>query len=937
MRSTGRVLGLCAVVSACATVALQAPAALGANFGIKEWEAGTCTEKGCEASTPEQFYTQAAGHPPFGITDFALNTNATTGAPEGKIKEVRVDIPPGLSVNPFAVPYCKLTELESIAGCPEKTQVGEAKLKVHVLAIIPAEVSAPVYNMQPRAGAPLEADFEPIPGEIVHIVGGIDWSGDYHEFFTIKEIPNGLAELVESRLIFFGTSLSGGDLPFITMPSACSGPQTTYLKVASYEGAEEAKSFTTGPPDLATPIGATGCEAVPFKPEINVTPSTTQSDRPDAAAIEVKVPQIADSKSIDSSTLKDAHVTLPEGMTLNPAAASGLEACTNAEFGKGTTSSIKCPAGSQVGTDTIETPDLPAKVLTGNVYVGEPLSTNPESGQEYRIFIDAEAPNYGVSVRLEGRVSANAGTGQLTTAVLENPQVPFSDFIVSLGGPRTPLANPLVCGAATSRASSLLPYSGNPAANPFISFPIDFDGKGGTCPSPLPFALTQSASSAPATAGSATGFTLSLARNDGNQYLSKVSVTLPPGLVGKIPTVTLCGEPQAALGTCPAASEIGTATVSAGAGPSPLTLSGPVYLTGPYGGAPFGLSVAVPANNIGPYSYGTIVTRASISIDPYTARVTITSSIPTMVGGVPLRLRTVTVSTNRPGFMLNPTNCGVLATNTTLTSTFGATQALSTPFQASGCDALPFNPKFSVSSDARTSRRNGASLVVKLSYPAGAAANIASVSTQLPKQLVARLSTLNHACPEATFNANPAACPAASRVGGARAATPVLPGKLMGSTYFVSHGGAAFPDLDVVLSGSGVTVILVGHTNISGGITTSTFAALPDVPVSSFILWLPTGSFSALTANGNLCAPKRLIRQRKRITRRVHGRLVHVFRTIRRLRAVPLVMPTIITAQNGKVIRQRTKISVSHCPRTLHRKRHRTRRRSRRHHSRHRR
>lgn len=892
MGLTGRISVVAVLVGL--ALALSAQAALGA-FGIAKWEAGTCTSPECTKSTPQDFYTKAAGHPPFGITDFELKTNPTTGAPEGKIKDVRVDIPPGLSVDPLATPQCKPTGL-GLLGCPLSAQVGEARLKVHALQIIPAEITAPVYNVQPPAGVPLEADFEPAPGEVVHIVGGIDWSGDYHEFFTIKEIPNSIAELVDSRLIFFGTKISGGALPFITMPSPCSGPQTTYLKVASYEGAEETKSFTTGPPDLAEPIGVTECNKVPFEPEVAVRPATRQSDQPDGATVEVKVPQNSDPNGVDSSTLKDAHVTLPAGMTLNPAAADGLQACTDAQFGKGTANPVDCPPGSAIGTVTVETPNLPPKSLLGNVYVGQPLSNDPESGREYRIFLDAESARYGVSVRLAGQVSANASTGQLTTAVLENPQVPFSDFVVHLNpGAHAILANPLVCGPATTNAV-LAPYSGNPPALPSEAFAVDFDGKGGACPSPLPFSLSQSLSTTPSTAAASPALAYGLGRAEGQQYVLRLTTVLPPGLIGRIPAVTLCGEPQAAAGTCPAASEIGTVTVALGSGPSPYVTSGRAYMTGPYGGAPFGMSVVVNAEKVGPYDYGTIVTRASVGVDPYSARVVISSQLPTIVGGAPLRLRSLALNVARPNFLLNPTNCEPLATDTTLTSTFGATQSLSSPFQAGGCSALGFGPKFSARTRKKTSRVNGAELIVRVRVPGSSRANIRSVFTQLPKQLPSRLSTLNLACRQAVFAAGPFACPKAAQVGTVVVRTPVLPVPLRGPAVLVSHGGAAFPDLDFVLSGDGVTVILVGNTNIAKGITSSNFASLPDVPVSSVEVRLPMGRKSALGANGNLC---------------------------RR----PLYMPTVITGQNGKVLRVRTRILVAGCPhkkhkRSGHRRRH---------------
>jgi hypothetical protein len=884
----------------CGVAALSAPAAQ-AEFGIKTFEAGTCKSDTpeCTYASPEaQFFTQAAGHPPLGITGFEVNT-APSGEPEGSIKDVRVDVPPGLAVNPQATEQCTKEQFEA-GVCPLGSEVGSDEITAFVGLVKLGPISLPMYNIVQPEGVPAEFGFELDVAHLidihVYIVGGISWydeaeagenskvpTGNYHEFFTIKEIPTTIA-IVKSRLKFNGTAGNG---TFLTLPSVC-GTQTSYLHADSYQSPGQFQEYQTVSGEPPKAVSVNGCKEVPFKPEIAVTPAAgqTQSDRPDAATVQVKVPQSESAVTLNSSTVKDARVTLPEGMTLNPAVvANGLEACSDAQFGKGTANPVTCPPGSKVGEVTIETPDLPAKSLTGSIYVGQPTSTNPESGNEYRIFIDAEAPRYGVSVRLEGHVSANAATGRLTTAVLENPQVPFSDFILTLNGPHTPLANPLMCGPATAN-SSLTPHSGNPAAEPFVSFPIDFDGKGAACPSPLPFVLGQSAATTPTTGGATTNFNFNLTRGEGQQYVSKLTTVLPPGLVGKIPDVRLCGEPQAARGECGAASQIGTVSVSLGSGSPLLTLPGTAYLTGPYGSAPYGLSVVVPAEKVGPYDYGKIVTRASISVEPFTSRIVVSSQLPTIVGGVPLRLRSIDVNVNRSNFAINPTSCAALKTETTLTSTFGSNQPLSTPFQATACSALAFAPKLTASTNAKTSRANGAILVVKVAYPAGAQANIKSVLVTLPKLLASRISTLNNACPEATFNASPLSCPSLSKVGSATVATPALPGKLTGTAIFVSHGGAAFPDLDLVLQGDGVTVILIGNTNISKGVTTSNYASIPDVPVSSFEVRLPTGKDSVLSAIGNLCKSS-------------------------------LIMPTTITAQNGKVIKQSTKVAVGDCPITV--------------------
>jgi hypothetical protein len=462
--------------------------------------------------------------------------------------------------------------------------------------------------------------------------------------------------------------------------------------------------------------------------------------------------------------------------------------------------------------------------------------------------------------------------------------VPFEDVIVNFdGGPRAPLANPLSCGPATP-AATLVPYSGQPPkAATATGFTVS--GTGSTpCPAPLPFALTQSTVDRSASAGAFTSFTLDFARGDGQQYLSQVRTVLPAGLLGAIPSVPLCGEAQAAAGSCPAASEIGKASASAGAGPEPYGFAGHVYLTGPYQGAPYGLSIVVPAV-AGPFDLGNVVTRAGIGVETYSGRVVVTSSLPTITGGVPLRLKTLSVAIDRPSFLLNPTSCAPLASDSALTSTFGAAQSLSTPLQVGDCAKLAFKPSFAAYTDAKASRANGASIEVKIAQGPHEA-NIREVQLQLPKRLPARLTTLQKACPAATFEVAvpPGACAETSRVGSATVATPVLPDKLTGPAYLVSHGGQAFPDLDLVLRGDGVEVVLVGHTHISSaGITTSTFEALPDVPISNVAVSLPLGPQSVLSANGNLCKAR-------------------------------LQAPTTIIAQSGAKIAPQTTIAVRNCP-----------------------
>jgi hypothetical protein len=893
----GRIL-LAALLTG-SVVGVAAPAAE-ASFGVSSWEAYTCVESTCKDTPPSGLYLQAAGHPNFGITDFGFKFTEglpTVKTPEGNVKDVRVDLPQGLSVNPEATVQCTEAQLNA-SECPPESKVGEdeatgtANFEGLARATLPQKF--PVFNMARNPGEPARFGVEikiPLVANVrSYLEGGISWhhetetaensgvpTGDYHEFFEIKEFPKS-PELVESRLIFWGVpqehSGVGTPTAFLTLPSTCSSKPITYLHVDSYQEPWNFLKYQN-----ETPLATTGCGSLAFHPGISLEAETAQSDQPDGVRGALHVPLTTASPSQPNSpNVSTAEVTLPEGMTLNPSAAHGLESCSNGQIGLGTNNAIGCPAASQLGTVVVEAPGVPAGALTGSIYLAQQESQDPESGREFRVFLVAEAPQFGVGVRLEAELRVNQQTGRVTAVIANSPQIPFENFRLQLkGGALAPFANPLLC-AVGQTAATVTPYTGEAAAlasSPFATT--------GCASSPPPFKLAQSTQTQSSKAGAYTPYTLNFARADGQQYLQRVSTTLPGGLLGAIPSVTLCGEPQAAQGKCAAASQIGTATVLAGAGSTPYSFSGPVSLTGPFGGAPYGLSVAIPAV-AGPFNLGTVVTRATLNVGLYSGRVTATSVLPTIVGGVPLRLKGISIAINRANFLFNPTSCGALASESVLGSTLGATQSLSSPLTVSGCAALPFKPSLSASTGAKSSKANGASLEVKVTQGLHQA-NIRQVILSLPRALPSRLTTLQKACPVARFEDGepPGTCPSTSRVGGATVSTPVLAGKLAGPAYLVSHGGGAFPDLDLVVRGDGVEVVLVGHTQIASGTTTSKFEALPDVPITGVAVDLTTGARSLLGANGVLCKE-------------------------------PLVAPTTMIAQSGTKITRRTTITVTGCP-----------------------
>ncbi len=682
-----RRLSIVVVVMALGAV-FAAPAAH-AEFGIQSWQALTCAENAdipatpglpplaqspnqCTASTPSKFFTQAAGHPNWAITDFTLNTAG--GFPEGFVKDIVVESPEGLSVNPEATPQCTIAQL-SVDACPANTQVGTNYLTVSVseppCPCAQERVALPVYNMVPFEGVPSMVAFLTETGP-TFIVGSLN-PVDQHVTFTITNVhppsagPPASPPIVGSRLVFDGQAGNG---TYLTMPSNCAGGQTTKLKVDSY-GPPYAPESLSAEESFTTSVGDENCEAVPFEPTIAVTPQGGAVDSPEATTVNVGIP-FDPTEPIANSYLKTAKVTLPEGMGINPSSANGLVACTDEEFHKGTNKEIECPDASKIGTVEVQTPSLPADSLGGTIYVGKPLSNNPSTGEQFRIFIYVTSARYGVNVRLIGKLFPNLNTGQLTAVIDENPQATFSSFKLRFnGGPNGTLTTPGICGPNTT-TTQLTPWSGNADATPTGSFTLTSNPSGGSCPKTLaerPFAPSYTATSDSTNAGSYSPFRVHIGRPDGQQELKGVDVTLPPGLTGKLAGISYCSEAALAAAaansgaaeqaspSCPTESMIGTTSTEAGTGTNPLKIAGKAYLAGPYKGAPLSMAVITPAV-AGPYDLGTVVVRVALFVNPETAQIhAVSDPIPDVFGGVKLDLRTIDVNLERSKFMRNPTNC----------------------------------------------------------------------------------------------------------------------------------------------------------------------------------------------------------------------------------------------------------------------------------------
>jgi hypothetical protein len=674
-----------------------------------------------------------------------------------------------------------------------------------------------------------------------------------------------------------------------------------------------------------------GCEKLPFAPSIEVNPDVLAGNTPSGYTVTVRMPQEGTVglehegvPALSTAAVRESTVTLPAGVLLSPSAANGLEACDEGLVGflgpdpQHFTPHIPepdelqpgvnfCPNGAKVGTVTIKSPDL-ANAFEGGVYLAK-QEANP-FGSLYAMYLIAQDPVSKVTVKLSGRIDVNPTNGQISTTFVDTPEVPFEELTIHLfGGPRASLSTPALCGtyatgstfgawSGASAAAQIVKTVENPETHaheivPSSGFAITSGAEGSGCANPLPLAPGFSAGSTNTQAGGFTGFETTISHRDSDAAPTSLTMKLPPGLAAMISSVEQCGEAQANAGTCGPGSLIGEATAVAGLGGDPFTeTGGRVYITGPYHGAPFGLSIVIPAN-AGPFEFGYVVTRAALNVDPSTAAVTITSELPTFVNtnryqtGAPVQLKSVHVVVTRPNFQFNPTHCTEEHITGTLTGVGGASAPLDQRFQASNCGVLPFNPGLTTSTTGTYSRVNGTEFRVTVTSKAGEA-NIAKTRLVIPEQLPSRLTTIQQACLEKIFNVNPAACNEGSNIGMAIVHTPVLKNPLTGPVYLVAHGGAEFPDVEFVLNGeNGLRLILDGKTKIRHGITTSTFETVPDAPVERFEAIFPPGPHSALTGfstNGSsICGES-------------------------------ISIPTWIIGQNGKTVERRTPVAFTGCP-----------------------
>ncbi len=855
--------GLLALVIGCALLATLGAAPAMASFGVTSFSNTLTNQDG----TPD---TQAGSHP-FDMTTSMTFTQQASGAVTENVKDVAVGLPPGLIGDPNATPRCPVTQLNS-GSCPTASQVGELTITINLGGGgSNSTISEPLFNIVPPTGTTAE-----FGANILLVNSYLDVSvrtGSDYGLVTTSSNLSTLLPLAGISVTLWGVPAqqngSGAPLtPLLTLPTSCTGPLTSTLSADSWQSRGDFATASSVSPAM------TGCDKLSFNPSITAQPDTTVADSPAGLAVDVHVPQAPDvPNALATPDLKSASVTLPQGVSLSPSRADGLQACSQAQFGLNDASEPACPDASKIGTAEIDSPISPDP-LTGGIFLAQ-QGNNP-FGSTFAIYVATEAD--GTLIKLAGNVQADPVTGQLTTTFTNNPQLPFTDFKLNFfGGPRAAFATPQSCGSFTT-TSDLQPWS-SPASGPDAtasdSFALTSGCVGG-------FAPSFTAGTTNPQAGAYSPFALSFSRSDSDQNLSGLRVTLPPGVSAKLAGVPLCSEAQIsqaqapgrtgaqelASPSCPSSSQVGTAEIGAGPGSDPFFLSGKVYLTGPYKGGPNGLVVIVPAV-AGPLDLGTVAVRQVLNIDPTDAHVTVTSDpFPTILDGVPLRLRRVDVNLNRANFTVNPTSCDPAQITGALTSTGGATASVSSRFQAGGCQALGFSPslKISLTGKGKTVSGDHPTLTAKLGEPAGQA-NISSAKVTLPLSLALDPKNSNRVCPYATalaVHGGAVGCNPNTIVGTASASTPLLSEPLTGNVYLVqgirfnARGQAirTLPTLLIPLRGQFALDLRASTATNKSNALVSTFSNVPDVPVSQFDLNINGGPKGLLVITGrkeNIC------------------------------------------------------------------------------------
>jgi uncharacterized repeat protein (TIGR01451 family) len=826
---------------------------------------------------------QAGAHADL-TTTVAFNTINHEGSLAGDPKDTTDNLPPGFAGDLTDMPACAVAYFSAHDECPVSDQVGSATVMLHGLP--DHQVMTPVYNLAPNPGTTAKLAFNVFA---FNVQGDVSVRpGDQGLQTTFHDTSASAAEIDAVSLAIWGVpgdpshdalrgtycdsaggcnhvggSPSGTVTPFLTTPTSCSG-QVLEAEFRSSSWQQPATEVTE-----QMPFGPlSGCQHLAMQPSISAEPTTTNAYSATGLDVGLEIPQTFENPhGLTTSHLKQAVVTLPAGMSLNPSAGAGLGFCTEAQLASETAESVQgegCPNDAKVGTVRVKSPAIPEEA-SGALYVAKPF-VNPFHSL-LALYIVAKIPDRGIIVRSAGEVHPDPVTGQLTTTFPENPQLPFSDFTLSFRqGQTSPLITPPACGQYTVDGQ-LTPWSNLLTTDPVsATFSVSHGVNGGPCPSGgvPPFHPELHAGTTSNAAGHYSPFYIRISRQDGEQEITHFSIKLPPGVIGKLAGVSQCsdaaiaaakarehdggGAEEQAAPSCPATSEVGHTLVEAGVGSVLAQAPGKVYLAGPYHGSAISV-VAITAARVGPFDLGTVVVREALRVNPETGEVFVDSTgsdpLPHIIQGIPTHLRTIRIYMDRPEFVLNPTSCEPTSTaSTVLGSGLDFVSAAddvpfvaTSPFQAADCAALPFRPKLTLKLKGSTKRGGNPALHAHLAMHGIGEAGLAYAQTSLPPTEFLDNAHIGTVCTRVVFKEGAVEgekCPPGSLIGHAKAVTPLLSEPLEGPIYLRSNPERELPDIAAALHAQEINVVAVGHTeSAKGGGLRNTFEVVPDAPITS--------------------------------------------------------------------------------------------------------
>jgi hypothetical protein len=839
------------------TSAVSAAGALG--FGITLVEALLST-------------TTANDHPEF-TTNLVLNHQGSgSEIAEGAqtAQSISVSLPPGLIGNPNAVPKCKMGEMVAFANCPPASQVGLTQVRVAGFGAF----TAPVFNVEPPHPNQEVARLGFLAGVYPAFIDvQVRTSSDYGVTATVRD-TSGISALLEAKTVLWGSPADASHdeqrlttleafpcnaqsepgiackqpehrrsspIPpsdrkaFMNNPSACQAGEVRF-SATSYQ--LPGQVFTASDP--LPPI--TDCVGLPFAPTFEAEPTRPAAGAPTGIHAVLRLPQHLGEDERATATMREARVTLPEGMQVAAGAANWIGTCSGDQVGFHKEVDTACPDNSKLGTATIVSPAL-STPIEGTIY-----QRSPEPGRQLGLWLTADA--LGLHIKLPGSLEPDKQTGRLTAVFTDLPQVPVEEIDLDVwGGPRAPLQNPDHCGTFTTDFS-FSPHSNDPAATGQSTMQITEGCNQGFDP-------TLHAGVTDPVAGRYSPFVFDLTRPDGQQALRGFELKLPDGELAKLKGVPLCSDADANAASCPQGSKIGHLQATTGPGPEPFTLPEPgkpepqIYLAGPYKGSPFSIVSEVPAQ-AGPFDLGVLAVRSGLDVEPEIGRAVVKADpLPQYFEGVGIAYQNLHAVVDRPEFNLNPTDCREMAVTSDVTSTQGTVAHPAARFQVDGCKALKFKPKLSLKLRGGTERADYPALTAVLKARKGDA-NIAATSVALPHSEFLAQEHIGTICTRKQFAAD--RCPKGSVYGKAKAITPLLDKPLAGPVYLRSSDHP-LPDLVAKLGGE-LEIDLVGRIDsIHGGIRTS-FGSVPDAPVTKFVLQMRGGKKGLLTNSTDICRGK---------------------------------------------------------------------------------